>query len=129
MSSKIRNWCVTVWSGTLVLSVPNRPPVTAVRQITVSVAPIVCFWFLDALQHVFIRLHIEHANRLERFLLGLQDMDSSLLYSHTLENAIQNVSYSRKLKEFFTCAFGKETVTTFYVLLLIATLVVVTVIR
>lgn len=120
-SSKIRNWCITVWAGSVAFA--SSATLSRPRQIALSALPILCFWVLDAMQHMFIQIHSQQARWLERVLLGLDPMDVSLLQTRTVTGALNNDPWMAKFRIFLHCALATETVTAFYVALLAGTCV------
>jgi hypothetical protein len=83
-SSKIRNWCITVWMGALAILSSDRLHLTGVQKTMLSVMPILFFWFLDALQHTLILFHGIHARKLESFLLGIETFDAEQVQIYSL---------------------------------------------
>jgi hypothetical protein len=122
-SSKLRNWCVTVWLASLALVNSDKLHLTMLQHIALPVLPLLFFWALDALQNTFIFIHSMHARTIERFLLGREEINAARLEDLTLENAIHQVPYWRKIKILFRVAFFAETVFIFYIALIAVTLI------
>jgi len=118
-STKIRNWCITVWVGTLALVNSDKLHLSVNQRHSLPLIPIALFWLLDSLQHVFLHYRHDAARDLEEYLLGLKALSAAELRIRCLGNGISHLSFGKKLTMLFRTIFI-ETNTAFYVLLLTA---------
>lgn len=127
-SSRIQNWCITVWLAALVGSKSTTISLTAQQALLLPLLPIALFWLLDGMQHAFLTLHFRRASRLEQGLLSgaydeLEPGDCFLFLGTHWTTSFQ------KLRFLLQALFLFETVVVFYALLLAATLVFVLVLQ
>ena len=121
-SGNIRNWCITVWTASLIFPNTGSVALSSKQQVLISLLPIVLFWILDAFQHCFIYLHQLRAAELER-VIALDTWDHYDPVRFSLLAGWSQLSYKAKMRSLLHCTFAAESVVGFYLLLAVATVV------
>ena len=121
-SAKIRNWCITVWLGSLAFVLSPKFSLSPLQSKIFPFFPIMVFWVLDAFQNSFIYIHGATARKIESALANdeINELEPNELYFLISYDRIQ---FSMKLKSFVRALVAKETVAFFYIILLLSTAV------
>ena len=121
-SARIKNWCITVWVGSLAAVNSNHLTLGIIQRITLPLLPIIFFWLLDAIQHAYVSLHMHRARKLEGFILGLEQANAAELRRLSLESGHRKGTLAENLWKVMQHAFVVETVVAFYTMLCLVTL-------
>ena len=117
----IRQWCVTVWLGTLAALASGKLSITIRQALFLTIASVVMFWILDGFQHVFVRINSTRARELEAILANPSTIDTFGL-RHFCVSGYKEIAYRTKMRHFVRTLFLNETVFFFYLLLLVGSL-------
>lgn len=115
-----RNWCITVWTASLMLPFAREVPITSIEQVILSLLPVVLFWFLDSFQLSFSYLHQQRALELEK-IIATNSWDSYDRVKFSYLAGWQGVSKKKKLGALCHCLLFQETTVVFYILLIVGT--------
>lgn len=120
--SKIKNWCITVWIGSLAAA--NSIHLTHLLKLRTALPflPIPFFWTLDVIYQIFISWHREHARTLERMLLGLEAIAPGTLKRNSLESGSGHNRHS--FKNVIATFLKVPTIVFFYGPMIVVTVVV-----
>ena len=120
----IRKWCITVWLASIFIKGKSG---TLGLDLTVSQAtylpfiPIILFLILDAFECTFINLHQIRARTLET-ALAYEDFSSISKKEYFYYIGYDMITFQDKIYAFIK-SFTHETVISFYMLLLLTTLI------
>lgn len=119
-----RSWCITLWVVTVALVISSQVPLSPLYSTIVIILPVLLFWLLDGFHNSFIDLNEQQAMKIERMLMSnsIEDVDwseSLLMTSHT------KTPFSDKVKSLLISLFLRETVSFFYLILLVASVILV----
>lgn len=119
--AKIKNWCITIWIGSLAVVNSNNLKLTLGQKVALPLLPICFFWVLDAIEHVWIKIHITRAKHLEEILLGLRDTTADELKRLSLESWYRRRGFKENVLSVLRHVFTTETVSVFYGTLMLVT--------
>lgn len=124
-STKIRNWCITVWMASLAFVLSPKSSLNPSQAHLFPLMPVLVFWILDALQHSFVEIHFQTARNIELALAreDTSSLDEEECYFHL---NFEMISFGAKLKAFGKAMFVRETVAVFYLILLLSTVMIKT---
>lgn len=117
-----RCWCVTVWIATVAFVSSNKVHLDSLGFTIIIHLPVLLFWILDGFQNSFITLNEQQAQRIEE-ALALDNVENVDLLKHLLMSSHNNTSFFSKVRVLFSCLFLQETIFFFYLILLIASVV------
>ena len=123
-SKKIRNWCITVWMASLAAIAYGKMDISPSQQNLFPFIPVLLFWLLDSFQNTFASLNVLRVLELEKDIAdgGIEKYKNIELFYF---NGYMNISLTKKMKVFVYAMVAKETVTFFYLLLFLVTLLFV----
>lgn len=121
MRAQIKGWCVTVWLASLAAA--GSINLTRIQGLTETLPflPLAFFWLLDGIYQVFIAARRSHARKLERMLLGIEEITPTALEPISLELSAGRDRIQPMWKQISKSFFRDSTVTSFYVPLIIVT--------
>ncbi len=127
MRSAIKNWCITIWSGVLVviflqkdnLSLRN-PEIMMILLVT----PILFCWFLEAVEGAKTRFYRDHIVKMEG-RIAREDLEIKYPAEFFVMSAYQSLNRKQKWGKAIRVFFFSETAVSFYLLLIFASLFLV----
>ena len=127
-SISIRNWCITVTLGMVAVITMQRVNLEPIQARLLVILPVFLFWVLDSFQHTFISLNKKRTKLLEHALANDEEerFNDEFFY---LFRGLDRISFWTKLRTFLRVVMLSETVILFYVLLIIGSLTVVSVLK
>jgi hypothetical protein len=119
-----RSWCITLWVVTVVLLISNQLNVSLFYFGITLILPVLLFWLLDGFQNSFIEINEQQAIKIEQMLTSNQyeniDWQESLLMTRHAQTP-----FLLKVRSLLVSLFLRETVSFFYLILLIISVVLV----
>ena len=120
-SAKIKNWCITVWIGSVAVVTSGHAPWPFAQRLALPLLPIIFFWLLDAVANSYIGVHVARAKKLEAILLGLEETTPQRLLDLSLAAGYPKRSLKEKIKLFVYFFILHKSVSAFYGLLILIT--------
>ena len=117
--SKIKNWCTTVWIGSLAVSGSIHAETLGKARLLFPFLAILMFWLMDGTYQRFISHHNGHARKLEEMLLGLRDMTRDDLLNISIASGWRGFKEKRgikvRIKETIRIYFVNPSIARFYI--------------
>ena len=123
ISTAIRNWCVTVWVGTLVLIHSDNIELSDPQRSLIPLLPILFFWLQDSITCAFIQFHKDRARSLEELMIDPSGPEVNGLRALMLQHRDGGTSIRSRAIGVIRVAFLAESLVLFYVGLLAMSLV------
>ena len=118
--SAIKNWCVTVWSGVLVLGIAQKITESFIF-ILILVGGTIFFWLADAVERTREQFYRNQIIEIEEGIVSGKDTISSAGELFALSVYKKN-TWRKKLKEFVKSCITSETIISFYPILIVVSL-------
>jgi hypothetical protein len=119
-----RSWCITLWVVTVVFLISNQLHLSILYFGITIILPVLLFWLLDAFQNSFIELNEQQAIKIEQMLTLNQNEDVDWQESLLMTRHAQTPFFV-KIRSLLISLFIRETVSFFYLILLIISVVLV----
>jgi len=120
----IKGWCITVWLAIVVVALTRKDAFLELKAQVIFFGPIVLFWFLEAVEqavHVLRQKQlVEIEKRLAERKFEISEASECFIRSRYLKFGLRE-----KFCAFVAAPFTKETTTSFYAILLFASLLLV----
>ncbi len=127
-TSDRRNWCITVLLACLAASASGKIEVTSLQAIALPIMPIVLFWLLDGFYCSFILRHQSRAADIERAITNetYNSIDPTECF---WISGYDKIGFKEKVGYLLAALFVHESVSVFYLVLLVGTIVFRVVLR
>lgn len=119
-----RSWCITLWVVTVVFLISNQLHLSILYFGITIILPVLLFWLLDAFHNSFIELNEQQAIKIEQMLTLNQNEDVDWQESLLMTRHAQTPFFV-KIRSLLISLFIRETVSFFYLILLIISVVLV----
>ena len=120
----IKNWCITVWIGLIAVIATNIESLNKSNALIILATPILLFWFLEAMYGGLVYLHDRQILELENYLITPKE---EKLPAHGIYFFTRFCKFTRceRIKAFFHALFRMETVFILYIILIIASILLI----
>ena len=120
ISTKLKQWCISVWIGTLAFIATGKLIITVEQAFLLPFIPIFLFFFLDIFQGALISKHSKIIYILEELLIA-KNLDEIEVKEILLINYRNFLTWSQKIKLYFKSMII-PTKSLFYLLLILTTI-------
>ena len=120
VSTKLKQWCISVWIGVLAILTTGKMTITLEQAFILPFIPIFLFFFLDIFQGALLSQLAKKIYTIEE-LLATKSLDEIEVEETLLFNYRNFLTWSEKIKFYFRSMISPKR-TLFYLLLILTTI-------